>query len=435
MPALTVAGSDSGAGAGIQADLAAMRARGVFGTSALTAVTAQNTTGVRESEALPPETVAAQIEAVAEDFDIRAAKTGMLAEPAVVRAVADALPNCPLVLDPVVLAGSGDRLLTEAGVETLCERLLPAATLVTPNRPEAELLAGTSIASTEDAADAGAALRGMGADAALVTGGHGEGPVCDVLVTDDGVRTFEHPRYDGTAHGSGCALSASVTAGLARGDGLETAVADAIDHVVRAVRFGYEVGGSTNPVNPDAVRDAAAGVIDTITAVGDCVRAFESNPSVSRVVPEVGLQVAVAPPCATSPAEIVAVDGRLHRTAGGVRAVGGPRPGASSHIARLLCGVRAADSTVSAACNVRRNDAIVATLRERCELVTVDRRAEPDDVAGTMDWVAKEVMETRADAPDAIADTGADGKEPMVRLLADDAATLRARVLELADAR
>ncbi|MFD1688488.1 bifunctional hydroxymethylpyrimidine kinase/phosphomethylpyrimidine kinase, partial [Halolamina salifodinae] len=209
--ALTVAGSDSGGGAGVQADLKTIEARGAFGASAITALTAQNTTGVRASTRTDPEMVREQIRAVADDLGVDAAKTGMLADAEVAAAAADELADAdfPVVVDPVVVAQSGDRLLSEAGEAVLREDLLPAAALVTPNAPEAELLTGISVETPDDAREAGEALVGLGADAALVTGGHLDGEtVVDVFVGDE-VREFRTPRVpDANSHGSGCTLSA-----------------------------------------------------------------------------------------------------------------------------------------------------------------------------------------------------------------------------------
>src|SRR6056297_777499 len=228
---LTIAGSDSGGGAGIQADLKTMEAGGAFGTSAITSVTAQNTTGVQGSHRLPIDDIDAQIRAVCTDFDVAAVKTGMLATSEVVDLVvewADDLPN--LVVDPVMVATSGDRLLA-AEAEDAYEALVAESALVTPNADEAEVLTGRDIESPDDAAAAGRDLVEMGADAALVKGGHVSGDeVVDVLVSDDAVRTYRHDRVDTAAtHGSGCTLSAAIATRLAHGDDLAEAVASGID--------------------------------------------------------------------------------------------------------------------------------------------------------------------------------------------------------------
>ena len=441
--ALTVAGSDSGGGAGVQADLSTMAARGVHGTSALTAVTAQNTTGVRASEVLTPDLVREQIAAVFEDFDVGAVKTGMLGDEAVVRAVVDALAAAtasadgsrPIVVDPVVVAESGDELLSPAGVESVRDELVPVATLVTPNVPEAELLADTFIGGSATAREAGRRLCELGADAALVTGGHLDGDPVDVLVVGDSeeeIREFRSERVpNADTHGSGCTLSAAIAAELADGATVWDAVERAERHLDRAVRWGRTVGTGTGPVEHLAPMKADADTVAACDAVREAVRTFERE-DVSGLVPEVGMNVAVAPDCTVEPADVVAVAGRIHRVPGGVRATGGVQPGASSHVARFLLGVREAGARdATAACNVRAGDEVVEVVRDRRDAVTVERADEPEDASGTMDWVASEAMADRESAPDAVLDGGAVGKEPMVRLLAPNAATMVERVLAL----
>ncbi|RQG96572.1 bifunctional hydroxymethylpyrimidine kinase/phosphomethylpyrimidine kinase [Natrarchaeobius chitinivorans] len=259
--ALTIAGSDSGGGAGIQADLATMASHGIYGTSAITAVTAQDTRGVESSFVLPTAEIDAQIDAVVGDFDVGAAKTGMLATTEVVELVTERARAFafPLVVDPVMVATSGDRLLDERA-ERAYEALIAEAAVVTPNADETEVLTGIEIDGEETAREAGEALLEMGADAALVKGGHVPGEtVRDVLVragdpaTGTGepvVTTFEHERVDTDAtHGSGCALSAAIAARLARGEGLEAAVEGATDFLSKAIERHYDVGRGPGAVN------------------------------------------------------------------------------------------------------------------------------------------------------------------------------------------
>jgi hydroxymethylpyrimidine kinase/phosphomethylpyrimidine kinase len=256
--ALSVAGSDSGGGAGIQADLQTMAAQGVYGTTAITAVTAQNTRGVEGSHALPPDVVAAQYDAVLADFEVGAIKTGMLANVGIVETVADRIGQTrartdgaiPTVVDPVMVATSGDRLL-EPDAEAAYEDLIAEATLVTPNADEAAVLTDVEVTDVETAEAAGEALRELGVDAALVKGGHVAGdPVRDVLVTAEGTRVFEHERVDTDAtHGSGCALSSAIAARLARNEPLPAAAEEATDFLERAVAHHYDVGQGPGAVN------------------------------------------------------------------------------------------------------------------------------------------------------------------------------------------
>jgi hydroxymethylpyrimidine/phosphomethylpyrimidine kinase len=253
--ALTIAGSDSGGGAGIQADLKTFEALGVWGMTAVTAVTVQNTKGVSGYEELSPETVADQIRAVATDIGVDAAKTGMLASAAIVEAVVEAVqdtrvPN--LVVDPVFVSKHGHALLHEDAVEALRTKLLPLATLVTPNLPEAAGLAGFDVSTEQDMERAARAIVDLGPRAVLVKGGHLEGrDATDLLVTADGVQPLSAERIDTPhTHGTGCVLSAAIAAYLARGDELLGAVTKGKAFVTEAIRAGLEIGDGIGPVNP-----------------------------------------------------------------------------------------------------------------------------------------------------------------------------------------
>ena len=253
--ALTIAGSDSSGGAGIQADLKTFAAHGVFGMSAITAITAQNTLGVHAVASVAPDIVAAQIDAVVSDIGADATKIGMLGNADVVRVVAAAvrrhgLPN--LVLDTVMVAKSGARLLEPAAVTVLAAELLPLAVVVTPNVPEAEALTGLRVRSVADAHAAAARLVSMGARAAVVKGGHLEGPPVDVL--HDGRSSIElhAERIPGShTHGTGCTFSAAIAARLALGDALDAAVRAAKAYVTRAIAQAPGLGRGHGPLRHD----------------------------------------------------------------------------------------------------------------------------------------------------------------------------------------
>ncbi len=255
--ALTIAGSDSGGGAGIQADLKTFAALGVHGASAITALTAQNTRGVSAVHAPPPDFVAAQIEAVLSDLDIRAIKTGMLYSAEIISAVADVLGRSsaiPLVLDPVMVAASGDPLIRPDAIALVVERLFARAALVTPNLAEAAHLTGEPVAGTlADMERQAAMLRERGARAVLVKGGHGRGDeAVDLLLDDDGVVALSAPRIaTRNIHGTGCTLSAAIAARLAHGDGLRAAVRFAKDWLAQAIAAAKDqrLGSGPGPVH------------------------------------------------------------------------------------------------------------------------------------------------------------------------------------------
>lgn len=254
--ALTIAGSDSGGGAGIQADLKTFSALGVYGTSAITAITAQNTRGVYAVEAIPPAVVSAQIAAVLDDIPPQAIKIGMLASPEIVAAVATALEGYggPVVLDPVMVAKSGDALLADEAEAALIERLLPRADVLTPNLPEAaRLLSCDEARDPEESEAQGRALLGLGPRAVVMKGGHAEGPICiDRLVTASGVTAMEQPRLlTRNTHGTGCSLSSAIAAELAKGAGVEDAVRRAQAWLYGAIRAadGLGIGSGHGPVH------------------------------------------------------------------------------------------------------------------------------------------------------------------------------------------
>ncbi len=256
--ALTIAGTDSGGGAGIAADLKTFAAHGVWGTCAVTAVTAQNTVTVGRTEILPAALVTAQIVAVTDDFAIAAAKTGMLGGRKVVAAVAatvQARDLHPLVVDPVAVATSGAALMSPDGLAALRDRLIPLADLVTPNISEAAALAGWSSppATRAGMEEVGRAVLALGAAAVLVTGGHlHDTEAADLFLGRDGdVRWFGGPRLESSnTHGTGCVLSAAITARLARGEDLVQAIEGAKAFVTAAIAAGVQLGAGPGAVNP-----------------------------------------------------------------------------------------------------------------------------------------------------------------------------------------
>jgi hydroxymethylpyrimidine/phosphomethylpyrimidine kinase len=300
---------------------------------------------VTDSHVLPVDHVRAQFDAVAADLAPAAVKTGMLATAPVVAAVTDLVADldAPVVVDPVMVAASGDRLLSEAA-EAAYEGLLAEARLATPNVDEAEVLAGTTVETPADAVAAGEAVRETGVDAVLVKGGHLDGDtVVDTLVAGDGVERFEHPRVDTDAtHGSGCVLSSAVAARLASGDDLVGAVEGATAFLGRAVRYGLDVGEGPGAVNPlvdlrdDAAREPTAEAVERLAGR---LLDRETRP----LVPDVGLSVVGATPQAEATADVAAVDGRVVRTRDGVARVGGVRFGPDDPLAAALLDARETD--------------------------------------------------------------------------------------------
>ena len=251
--ALTIAGSDSGAGAGIQADLKTFAAFGVYGTSVITAITAQNTTGVTQILELSPDLVAAQIDAVIDDIGADALKTGMLANSAIIEIVAEKIREHRLhnlVVDPVMVAKGGDLLLRPEAIEALRSRLIPLAVIVTPNLPEAEQLTGIRCTRLREIKEAARQIIAMGARSVVIKGGHCKGPATDIFYDGKKFRQLTSPRIrTPNTHGTGCTFSAAIAAGLAKGEKLENAVVQAKRYITQAIRKGFPIGSGHSPVH------------------------------------------------------------------------------------------------------------------------------------------------------------------------------------------
>jgi len=443
--ALTVAGSDSGGGAGIQADLKTMEAHGVFGTSAITAATAQNTTGVYGSHVLPVEEIEAQIDAVVEDFDVRAIKTGMLATAPVIDLVAEtvAASDTAAVVDPVMVATSGDRLL-DPDAEDAYEDLIAESAVVTPNADEAEVLTGRSLETVADARAAGEALVETGADAALVKGGHldagsgaREDAVVDVLVTADGAERFEHPRIDTDAtHGSGCTLSSAIAARLAQDESLRDAVAAGVRFMERAVRYHYDVGEGPGAVNHGAARQELAersGTAEAIEAVLDQL----ADADAQALAGEGEFQLAGATPYAERPAEVAGVEGGVGATRSGLRANRGVRFGVAPRAAAVVLGAREVDPDVRFGATIRAAGAADAVEALGWTAVDYSRPAADGEPASDGESAAPGRLRDAVAAAIAATDERpralVDERGRSVTILSDDRDRLADRTLALAD--
>jgi hydroxymethylpyrimidine/phosphomethylpyrimidine kinase len=435
---LTIAGSDSGGGAGIQADLRTFAVLGCHGASAVTAVTAQNSTGVQGVFPLPPDAVEAQIESVLSDIGADAAKTGMLFSAEIIRAVARALDRRPvprLVVDPVMVAKGGEPLLREDSREALLREILPRAVLVTPNLPEAEVLVGVRISSDGDRRDACRRILDLGPEAVLLKGGHGEGPEVEDLYVDrrDRWERFRAPRIATPhTHGTGCTLSAAVAANLALGLGLLDAVGEAHAFLQAAIREGYSLGSGHGPTNPMAAARLAGhnAILERLRAAWDLLE--DANPA--ELIPEVQSNLAEALPRARTFEDVAAFPGRIVRCGNRVRRVDGPRFGASRHMAKILLASARLGSPFRAVMNVRHgSDVLEACRRTGLKVAGFDRAEEPEEVkraeGSTLEWGTSEVLRRQEAAPDAIYDEGDVGKEPMVRIFGRDAEEVARRVV------
>ena len=442
--AITIAGSDSGGGAGIEADLKTFAAMGVHGAAAITSVTAQNTYSVSAIHDLPSEMVVKQIEAVAEDMGIDAGKTGMLSNKGIIEAVARSVGRLgfPLVVDPVMIAKSGAPLLKPDAVEALVKLLIPEAILVTPNKPEAERLAGINISSLEDARRAARIIvEDLGASAAIVKGGHLEGgEAVDVLYYEGRYKEYRAPRIrGGCTHGTGCSFSAAIAAGLARGMDLWDAVDTAKRLISMAIDYGVRVGRGFCPVNPSAWLEIPAQRYIVLEDVRRAVAMLvEHGEAVSRYVPEVQVNIAMAidPRYARGISDVAGVKGRIIRYGGTIRPAGPVEFGASSHMARLVLAAMRRDPSVRAAMNLAMSMDLVEAARSLgYKAVFVDRALEPDNVKNvegkSMEWVVEEAFSKAGGTPDIIYDHGDYAREPMIRILGRSASEVAGKALRI----
>jgi hydroxymethylpyrimidine/phosphomethylpyrimidine kinase len=443
---LTIAGSDSGGGAGIQADIKAISMLGGFGCSVITALTAQNTTAVTGIHPVPADFVALQLSTVLSDLRVRAAKTGMLFSAEIVRAVAAGLAtrDFPLVVDPVCVAQSGARLLEESAVSEMVRSLLPITDLLTPNIPEAELLTGMRLKTAQDICEAAERLLALGPKAVLIKGGHMDSPASTDWYATPGQKAIPlmQTRVDTrNLHGTGCTLSAAIAAHLGLGLDMLTSVRRAQAYLHAALRASYSVGaagGSPNHAVPLLKEQARLGLLDELAEAG---RALAQLPRFAKLIPEVRSNLVLALPYAINAQDIAGFSGRITCTRRGeVILAGGPEFGASSHMARVLLSARKLNSKLSCALNILYTEQILgAVKRAGLTIASFDRANEPADglgrEGGTMDWGTLAAMEAHK-APssvDTVVDAGGQGKEPMIRIMAVDTREMLFKVRRILD--
>lgn len=441
--AMTIAGSDSGGGAGIEADLKTFAALGVHGTVALTAITAQNTYSVTAVQDVEIEVIKKQIDAVAEDMGIDAAKTGMLHTTEIIEAVAEKVREYgfPLVVDPVMIAKSGAPLLKKEAVKALVEKLVPLATVITPNAREAEVLAGIKIVSKKDMVEAARKIARLGPKAVVVKGGHVEetNQAIDILYYDGEVYEFIAPRVESkNTHGTGCSFSAAIAAELAKGSDIISAVKTAKEVVRAGIVFGLPVGKGYGPVNPLALLYKEASRYKVLKSVERGMRLLLSSPDVERLTPEVGMNLAEATPYAEDIFDVAAILGRLRATGKGLAAALSLDFGASSHLARYILTATKYDPNIRAAINIRFSEKFIEVLESMGLTVSYyDRREEPEEVKKkegmTIPWGVEQAVKRIGRLPRVIYHRGDWGKEPMIVILGENAEEVARIVLELAE--
>jgi hydroxymethylpyrimidine/phosphomethylpyrimidine kinase len=428
---LSIAGSDSGGGAGIQADLKTFAALGVHGMTAITAITAQNTMGVKSIQGVDPAVIGDQIDAVVQDIGVDSVKIGMLHNTEVILMVSEKLRKYNLrpVLDPVMVSASGSELLKPEAKDALIEELLPLSTVVTPNRYEAEILSGLKIGTVDEAKEAAKIIAKMGPDAVLIKGGHLEtsGKALDVLYTESEFTVLEGKYHEkGYTHGTGCCLSSAIAANLAKDYDILEATRLAKEFVNKSIKYGLDLGEGIGPVNPMSVLYDEAEQALVLENVRNAITIIEAEPRLRELIAECQMNIGMALKNANSNMDVAAADGRLTRHMDGVRAMGCPRFGASRHIANTILAVKEHDPSKRAGLNLKYSDEIIKACENLGLTVSFyDRREEPEDIKNiegmTTIWGTKEAVKRAGKTPDVIYHLGDWGKEPMIVLVGKSA--------------
>jgi hydroxymethylpyrimidine kinase/phosphomethylpyrimidine kinase len=436
---LTVAGSDSGGGAGIQADLKTIALLGGFGMSAVTALTAQNTLGVKGILEVPADFVGQQMEAVISDIGVDAIKTGMLSNSAVIRAVCQKVRKyriLKIVVDPVMVAKNGTRLLSPEAEGVLKKELLPLAQVITPNLPESEALTGSKIRGLGGMRKAAVQIQKMGARNVLIKGGHLSGNPVDVFFDGQKFYSLRGVRIPTPhTHGTGCTISAAIAMELAKGSSALEAVEKAKAFVTSAIQFSLPLGHGQGPVNPYAY---VAREIERYRIIQKLKEAFQSlqRRKVGGLFPEVQSNLGYALPYPRGVEDVAAFPGRLVPVGKEILKVADPEFGASQHIAKIILTAMAHDPEMRSAMNLQFSEEILDRAKKaRFFLGHFSRKEGPVRVrqpAGfPLSWEVHRVLQKLKKIPDIIFDRGDVGIEPLVRVLGRDPEEVVSKVFHL----
>ncbi len=441
---LTVAGSDSGGGAGIQADIKTITLLGSYGMSVLTALTAQNTQGVEAIHPVPAGFVAKQLDAVLSDIGADAVKTGMLDTPETVKTVAGKIqeykvPN--LVVDPVMVSKSGHRLLRPEAEKTLINELIPLALIVTPNLPEAEVITGTGVESVDDMEKAAQSIWELGCRYVLVKGGHLKNDILvDVLFDGADMYHFETSRHETkNTHGTGCTYSAAIATFVAQGKHVVPAVTEAKKFIDLAIHFSEPLGKGRGPTNPYRVVAREWERYRVIESLKAAVQILKESGPVSHVFPEVQSNLAYSLPMPVTRDDVAAFPGRFIKLGKEFVTVKDPQFGASRHMANVVITATRFRSDMRSAMNIRYEE---FTVRKCLELgftvAKFDRKNEPPAIkekeGSTLSWGVAEAIRHSNTFPDIIYDTGEIGKEPMIRVLGTTPENVAKKVIKISKA-
>lgn len=434
--ALSVAGSDSGAGAGIQADLKTFSALGVYGCTAITAITAQNTSGVSDIFEVSPRVIESQIRSMKADMPPDAVKIGMVYSRQIIDAVHRSLKGSkvPIVLDPILSAGTGAKLLRDDALDTFVSKLIPLCTLITPNRIEAERLSGMRIRTESDGIEAARKIRRLGAENVIVKGGHfATSSVTDLLVDSrDKITKITNPRVMiEESHGSGCNFSSAVTAHLARGSNLHNACQAANEYVHLAIKNAVRVGRGLPVTNPlsGIYRDASR--YQVISELQESVEQVSTLGSFYKIIPETQTNFVYALPNATDSAEVAGVRGRIVRIGNTAVPASYIEFGASKHMASAVIGYMRVNPAFRSVINIRFSDDLVKICKSLFSVSSYDRSKEPQGIkrkeGSSVSWGTMQALSKNPKA-EVIYHRGDIGKEPMITVFGRNPSEVAAKI-------
>jgi hydroxymethylpyrimidine kinase/phosphomethylpyrimidine kinase len=437
---LTIAGSDSGGGAGIQADLKAITLLGGYGMSVITALTAQNTVGVQGIHEVPAQFVERQINSVLSDIGADAIKTGMLANKEIIEVVAKKIEQYgveTVVVDPVMVSKSGSYLLRKDAQKALIKRLIPLAWVVTPNLFEASVLTGMKVNSLEGMRKAAVQIWELGAKNVVVKGGHLKGMAIDILFDGQNYAEIVGPRIKTkNTHGTGCTFASTIATLLARGEPIPEAVRKAKVFITMAIQFGLSLGKGTGPTNPSAYVLREMERYQVIQELKRAVEVLKEN-KMGHLIPEVSSNLGYALPQAEGVGDVAAFPGRIVRFKDSITTHSGPEFGASQHVSNIILTVMKFDPEYCSAMNIRYSKENVEQLKGKGFLIGhFDRRLEPKKVkekeGSSLEWGVGEVLRKMKRVPDVIFDEGDVGKEPMIRVLGRNPMEVVNKILKIA---
>ncbi|MEP0826159.1 MAG: bifunctional hydroxymethylpyrimidine kinase/phosphomethylpyrimidine kinase [Nitrososphaera sp.] len=422
--ALSIAGSDSGAGAGIQADLKTFSALGVYGCTAITAITAQNTRGVSDIFEISSEVIEQQISSLMADMPPDAVKIGMVYSRRTIDVVYKSLrkSRIPIVLDPILAAGTGAKLLRDDAIGMFISRLIPICTLITPNRMEAERLAGIKIRTKDDGIEAARKIRRLGADNVIVKGGHfGTSSVTDLLLDSRGkITEITNPRVMiEESHGSGCNFSSAVTAYLAKGSSLHDACIAANEYVHTAIKNAVRVGKGLPVTNPLSVIYRDASKYQVISELQAAVEKISTFDGFYKLIPETQTNFVYALPDASDATEVAGVRGRIVKVGNATVPASHVEFGASRHMASAVIGYMRVNPTIRSVINIRFSDDLVKICKSLFSVSSYDRSKEPRGIkrkeGSSVLWGTVKALSKNPNA-EVIYHRGDIGKEPMITI-------------------